>query len=280
MSSGRVASRPGALGGAATSRLAWVRRASSRAALCCTAAAAAALALPARADTPAFDRPGIAFATDTLPRGGFAWEQGLLDFERDRSDGVRSSLYSATTNLRLGLTDALELQLATSAYNHRRVSGGGARASAHGGGDTALALKLALPSSHDQFSWALLGSATVAAGDRDFSGGRDQYALGATVAYDFSQALSGSLYLNLERSQGEDAWTVSPSLSRAFGERWGGYLEAGWTRAAHAPDTGVAGLGLTFMATPTIQLDASLDAGLNDASPDWQGGIGVSVYFN
>lgn len=257
-----------------------LRHALSRAALCCGAVAAAALALPARADMPAFDRPGIAFATDTLPRGGFAWEQGLPDFEHDRSGGVRSTSYSAATNLRLGLTDTLELQLSSAPYNYQRVSGGGARSSAHGGGDTALALKLALPSSHDKFSWALLGSAAVATGDRDFSDGRDQYALGATVAYDFSQALSGSLYLNLERSQGEDAWTFSPSLSRAFNARWGGYVEAGWTRTAHAPDTGVAGLGVTYMATPTIQLDASLDAGLNDASPDWQGGVGVSVYFD
>ncbi|MBO7942599.1 transporter, partial [Streptomyces sp. S9] len=98
------------------------------------------------------------------------------------SGGVRSTGYSADTNLRLGLTDTLELQLATSPYNYQRQSGGG---------DTALALKLALPSSNDKFSWAVLGSATVATGDRDFSDGRDHYALGATVAYDFDDATSG-----------------------------------------------------------------------------------------
>ena len=265
------------------------------AALCVGTFAAAASMPPARADTPAsdpsspsssasseppaFDRPGIAFSTGTLPRGGFAWEQGLPDFQRDRSGGVRSTGYSADTNLRLGLTDTLELQLATSPYNYQRQSGGGVRSSARGGGDTALALKLALPSSNDKFSWAVLGSATVATGDRDFSDGRDHYALGATVAYDFDDATSGSLYLNVERSGGADAWTFSPSLSRAFSARWGGYLEAGWTRTAHAPDTGVAGAGVTFMATPSIQLDASLDAGLNDAAPDWQGGVGVSLFF-
>lgn len=244
----------------------------------------AALAAPAcadeAADPPSFDRPGIAFSTGTLPRGGFAWEQGLPDFERDRSDGIRSTSYNANTNLRLGLTDTLEVQLATSPYNYLRESGNGARRSAHGAGDTSLALKVALPSSHDKFSWALLGSATVATGARDFSDGRDRYALGATVAYDFDDATSGSLYLNVERSGGIEAWTFSPSLSRAFSARWGGYVEAGWTRTAHAPDTGVAGVGLTFMATPTIQLDASLDAGLNDASPDWQGGVGVSLFFD
>ncbi|WP_394539008.1 transporter [Lysobacter enzymogenes] len=234
----------------------------------------------AQTDTPSFDRPGIAFSTDTLPRGGFAWEQGLPDFERDRSDGVRSTGYSAATTLRLGLTDTLELQLSGSPYNHSRQRGGGQRQSAHGAGDTTAALKLALPSAHAKFSWALLASAAVATGAREFSDGRDQYALGATVAYDFDDATSGSLYLNVERSGGADAWTFSPSLSRAFGARWGGYVEAGWTRTAHAPDTGVAGAGVTFMATPRIQLDASLDAGLNDAAPDWQGGVGVSVFFD
>lgn len=245
------------------------------------AVAAAMLAWPAWAgDAPSFDRPGIAFSTGTLPRGSVAWEQGLPDVERDRSDGVRSTAYSANTNLRLGLTDTLELQLATSPYNHRRERGAGVRGSAHGAGDTALALKLALPSARDGLSWAVLGSATVATGARDFSDGRDRYALGATVAYDFDDATAGSLYLNLERSGGAEAWTVSPSLSRAFGARWGAYVEAGWTRTAHAPDTGVAGIGATFMATPRVQLDASLDAGLNRASPDWQGGIGVSVFFD
>ncbi|UZW60724.1 transporter [Lysobacter enzymogenes] len=252
-----------------------------RAALAWLATALVAPALAqAQTDTPAFDRPGIAFSTGTLPRGGFAWEQGLPDFERDRSGGVRSTGYSAATTLRLGLTDRLELQLSGSPYNYARQRGGGQRDSARGAGDTALALKLALPSRHEKFSWGLLGSAAVATGDRDFSDGRDQYALGATVAYDFDDATSGSLYLNVERSGGADAWTFSPSLSRAFGARWGGYVEAGWTRTERAPDTGVAGAGVTFMATPTIQLDASLDAGLNDAAPDWQGGIGVSVFFD
>lgn len=243
--------------------------------------ATAAAAMPAaRADTPSFDRPGIAFSTGTLPRGGFAWEQGLPDFQRDRSGGVRSLSYSADTNLRLGLTDRVELQLSASPYNYLRESGHGARRSAHGGGDAALAIKLALPSANDKFSWALLGSATVATGVSEFSDGRDRYALGAAAAYDFSDAVSGSLYLNVERSGGDDAWTVSPSLSRAFGPRWSGYVEAGWTRTAHAPDTGVAGFGATFMATARIQLDASLDAGLNQASPDWQGGVGVSFFFD
>ena len=57
------------------------------------AAVVAACAAPAcRADAPAFDRPGLAFAPAVLPQGSFDWEQGLPDVERDRSDGERTTL--------------------------------------------------------------------------------------------------------------------------------------------------------------------------------------------
>ena len=49
----------------------------------------------AQAETPAFDRPGIAFSVTTLPAGSLSWEQGLPDLSRDRSDGITES-YSLT----------------------------------------------------------------------------------------------------------------------------------------------------------------------------------------
>lgn len=243
--------------------------------------ASAIAALPAaHADTPSFDRPGIAFSTGTLPKGAFAWEQGLPDFERDKDGGARSTTYSANTNLRLGLSEHVELQLATSPFNYLRERDDAGRRSRHGAGDTGLALKVALPSSHDKFSWAVLGGVTAASGDREFSNGATQYSLGTTLGYDFSDALSGALYFNLDRSDGEDTWSWSPSLSYAINERFATYLEAGWSHADHQPTTSVAGVGVTFMATSKIQLDASLDFGLGRDSPDLQGGVGVAFYFD
>lgn len=246
--------------------------------------AALAAGAPARADeAPSFDRPGIAFSTATLPKGGFAWEQGLPDFQRDDDGGTRSTQYNANTTLRLGLSDRLELQLSGSPYNRlREHDRDGGRRSRHGAGDTGLALKAALPSAHERFSWALLGGITAASGDRDFSEGATQYTLGTTLDYQFNQRLSGALYFNLDRSAGENtwSWSWSPSLSFALSDRLGAYLEAGVSRSEHESATSVAGLGLTYMATPRIQLDASLDRGLDARSPDLQGGLGVSFYFD
>lgn len=243
---------------------------------------ALAMAPVARADTdtPAFDRPGIAFSTGTLPRGGVAWEQGLPDFQRNRDDGVRTTELDANTNLRIGLSERVEVQLSGSLYSHLRVRSPTGTTTDHGGGDTGVALKIALPSSSQRFSWAVLGGVTFDTGTRAFSAGDNQYALGTTLAYDFSDTVSGDLYLNVSRLDGVDTYAWSPAVNVALGDRWGAYVEAGFQRTEGQATTAVAGGGVTWMATPRVQLDLSLDAGLDDRSPDVQGGFGVSVYFD
>lgn len=69
----------------------------------------------------------------------------------------------------------------------------------------------------------------------------------------------------------------SPSFAFPLGEDVGGYVEAGY--GTGAARTRVAGGGVTWMATARLQLDASFPRGLDDDSPDWQGGIGMALYF-
>ncbi|KHM90317.1 hypothetical protein OR61_22325, partial [Xanthomonas vesicatoria] len=118
--------------------------------LCMTSGQVAAQA----EDPPAFDRPGIPFAAEVLQPGAFAWEQGLPDASTDRAEGQRTTLYTADTVLRLGLSQHVELQLGSDSYNWQH--GGGAHA--HGGGDSHVGLKVALPSRSESFHWAALGT--------------------------------------------------------------------------------------------------------------------------
>ncbi|MGH8447554.1 MAG: transporter [Solimonas sp.] len=242
------------------------------------------LALPfvsgaARADTPAFDRPGIAFSTTTLPAGTFSWEQGLPDVTRSRDEGTTQTLYSADSMLRAGLAPNLELQLAWAPFNHLHQSGAGGTASDNGAGDLGLAFKVALPSGDERLSWAVLGGASFATGNTPFSNGHTQYSLGGTVqwALDDTQALA--FYADVDESDGDTALTLSPSYSLALSERLGSFIEAGYTHASHADDDVVAGGGLTWMATPVVQLDVYADFGLTSKSTDLQAGFGVSVFI-
>ena len=71
------------------------------------------------------------------------------------------------------------------------------------------------------------------------------------------------------------AWTFSPSYTFYSGERLGGYVEAGFGHGEGGEQ--VAGGGLTWRASPRVQLDLSVLRGLDADSVDWQGGFGVSV---
>lgn len=243
------------------------------------AAALLACAVPAAADTPALDRPGIAFATDTLPRAGVAIEQGLPDFSYSRDGGVKTTAYTADTNLRIGVSDIVELQLATALFNHLKIEGAGSSQTQHGRGDTRLGAKVALPSSSENFSWASLASVTLSTGEQPFTNDATQYDLGLALALDLANGLTAGFYVNGTRLAGDNSLAISPSLSFGLTDTVGAYVEAGYFTEPGAQDSAVAGAGLTWMATPTIQLDASADFGLNASSADVAGGIGVSIFF-
>jgi len=232
----------------------------------------------AHADAPAFDRPGIAFATSVLPAGSFDWEQGLPDLERDNTDGTRSTTYAADTTLRLGLTSTLEVQLAGSLWNRFDLRAAGVSTSGTGAGDTRLALKWAPALSSKNVTFAMLGSVTMDTGSAAFTNGQSIVSLGATVARDLGDGRSVAFYANVDRSGGANTWTLSPSFGFPISGNLGGYVEAGRTFGGGASST-VAGGGLTWLLRDRVQLDIYADGGLTHGSPDLLAGCGVSVFW-
>ena len=162
---------------------------------------------------PAFDRPGIAFATDVVPRAAISIEQGLPDFSRSSDASVKTAFYSAGTNVRIGLFDGAELQLATALFNQLEIKTAGSSQTFRGAGDTRLGLKVALPSSSDKFSWATLGSVTLNTGSEEFSNNVKQYDLGVSLALDLAPDVTGGFYVNATHLDGENSIAISPSLS-------------------------------------------------------------------
>ncbi|PTN53424.1 transporter [Stenotrophomonas panacihumi] len=219
-------------------------------------------------DDIAFDRPGIAFGTDVLAPGQFAWEQGLPDYSRDDSGGATTGQYTLDSRLRLGLGARLELQVAVDSYVWQH---GDPRA--HGGGDSQLALKWALPSSNDDFAWALLGTYSAGTGRAAFSEGaaRD---VGMSLAWSLPQGRGVGLYLDVGRGSDGTSWMVSPNYTLHDDGRWMTYVEAGF--AGGAEHERQLGGGVAWHLRPKVQLDASLLRGLDAGSTDWQAGLGIS----
>jgi hypothetical protein len=231
------------------------------------------------AETPDFDRPGIAFSTTTVPRGGLAIELGVPGFVYDASRGSKSTDYRLDTNFRAGLGPVVEIELATPVYNYDRTDTGQQSASVTGVGDSSLSLKAALPSSFRRFSWALLAGATFASGAKAISDGTTQYRLATSLQERLDDTYAAGLYLQLDDAAGASGYTLSPNLGFAVAAGFYGYVEAAYSHASHNPDTSVAGAGMAWLVKPTVQLDLSFDIGLTSASPKIQGGFGVSVYL-
>lgn len=223
-------------------------------------------------DAPAFDRPGIPFSAEVLQPGGFAWEQGLPDASADRSDGQRTSQYTADTLLRLGLFQNVELQLGSDSYNWQH--GGGARV--RGGGDSSIGLKVVLPSRSDSFHWAALGTYSVPTGSPAFSEGYSRE-LGVTASWDLREQRAIAMYVNYARDDEGHTLTFAPNYTFFSGDHFSSYVEAGFDTGSE--QSRVAGVGGAWQLPHAMQLDVSVLRGLTSESPDWQGGIGVSIAF-
>ncbi|MFZ0870163.1 MAG: transporter [Rhodanobacter sp.] len=237
------------------------------------------VSMPALADNPGYDRPGYGFTPVVLGAGDVTLEQGLGDWNLDRQDDIRSSLFTADSLLRVGIGGPLELQLGGSTFNYLQQTGSGTDFSSHGHGDSNLAIKLALPSSNQAFTWGLLGSVEFTDGAKAFRNDDRQYLFGAQFNYQLNERNQLGAYLQDVRAGGNDSTTVALSDNVALTKTLTAYVEAA---LLHAPDQGsgtVAGGGLAWMVSPRVQLDAGFDRRLDGAAPEWQANLGVSIYF-
>ncbi len=230
------------------------------------------------AQAPAYDRPGIGFSASTVGRGVSAWEQGLPDGSRDRSGGATTTTWAADTLLRLGVSRTLELQLGADSWSGQRVRGSGLRERADGGGDGSLALKWAPALASDTLTVAFKLGTTLPWGRVPLGAGGYTRDAGVTVAWALPADTSLALYADRQWGDGGSGWLFSPSYGFALGEDVAAYVEAGYGNDAR--HMRAAGAGLTWMATPRLQLDASFLRGLDDRTADWQGGIGLALYFD
>ncbi|MGH8054077.1 MAG: transporter [Stenotrophomonas sp.] len=229
-------------------------------------------------EAPEYDRPGIGFSTSTVGKGVFVWEQGLPDGSRDRSDGITTTAWTADTLLRLGLSETIEVQFGADTWSGLRVRGAGIDARDTGGGDGSIAVKWAPAMRGDQLSLAFKGGATLPWGRAPLGDGGNDYDLGVTAAWALPGDTSLALYADRQWGDSGSGWLFSPSYGFPLGENVSAYVEGGYGTGAQYMRA--AGAGMTWMATPRLQLDASFLRGLDDETIDWQGGVGMALYFD
>lgn len=233
----------------------------------------------ARADNPGYDRPGYGFTPVVLGPGEVTLEQGFPDWSLTHQAGVSSSMYSADTLVRVGVTGPFELQLGGSALDYLHQSGAGTSVYAHGHGDTTLGVKFALPAVNRAFSWGLLANVEFTNGSSAFRNNQKQYLFGAQFNLQADERNSLGAYLQDVRAAGRDSTTLALSDNYSVSKTATLYVEGA---RLHSPDQGsglVAGGGVAWLVSPRVQLDAGFDRRVSGSAPAWQVNLGVSVYL-
>jgi hypothetical protein len=236
--------------------------------------------------TIATDRPGFAFGPVVVPARSFQIEGGLPLLARSDTEAagadVTSTLVNAPTALRYGLTSRLELRASSTLFNSATLEVDGADTTDTGFGDVELGLKYQVLTAGDGApNLAVVPSVVLPVGSDGFSAGDPVVNLNAVAGVALPSGLGLTLVGGATVPTADGA-SVTANLvalvGRSFTPAFSGYVEG----AAFPTDGSTplyVGAGLAYLVAPTVQLDATLDVGLNDEAQDLIGGVGLSVRF-
>lgn len=231
------------------------------------------------------DRPGLLFSTQVVGRGVWQLESGVA-YTGDEEGRIDATSWGLATSLRLGLGDDLELRLGAPLWTRVEIEGPFFDLDDEGYGDLELGFKWSRElAAVSGMNIALIPAVTLPTGERGFSAEEPVGSLNAVASAPLGAAWSGTALLGARGGEDEagerfGAVTIAILAGRALpADGWSGYLEAGWTFPDEGGDVGLVGAGVTYLLSDDVQLDTSFDAGLTDAAPDLQLGVGLSVRF-
>jgi len=238
------------------------------------------------------DRPDVTESPFTVDAGHIQIETTLLGYTRSRRDAagaVTDSYEIATTNLRIGLGERLEVDIVWQPYGiaDPRESGAASRGTGSvdlraklnlwgndgpaKAGDTALALLpyVTLPTDGDngigqsEVGFGLIVPLAIELGDG--------FGLGLNAAANFTRAPDDPTY--------DAAVLTSASLGYAWTDRLGTYAEAVWEFSRAEGDVVTLDTGLTFALGEDWQLDAGINVGVTRAADPIAPFVGISARF-
>lgn len=239
------------------------------------------------------DRPDVSESPFTIDPGHIQVETTLIGYARSRADAagvVTDSFEFGTTNLRIGVSKQLELNLVWQPYGIADPRRGGPTERGIGSatvrakynlwgnerterpGDTALALLpyVTIPTddgngiSDSEASFGLIIPFAVALGDG--------FGLGLNAAAEFTRPDRATPY--------DAALLASASLAYEITDKLGTYGEAVWqfSRAGEG-DIVTLNTGLTFGFAENWQLDAGVNVGVSSAADPIAPFIGIAARF-
>lgn len=249
-------------------------------------------------DTPAepapelvTDRPDQTESPAVVPAGFVQVESGFTLTVDEEGIFETRVLEGPGTLVRVGLGHRTELRVGWAGWIEEEVEADDARfgtRTTDGVGDGELGAKVRLREEVGAIpETALLVGVSIPAGDDELSSDRFDPAVRLSFAHTLTERLGLGYNLGMEWSSEPGERGVRETHSRlvytvALGapvsERLGAFVEVFGAEPVDAPGGSEVSLdgGFTYLLRPNLQLDLFAGAGLNEGTPDWLAGAGVS----
>lgn len=235
------------------------------------------------------ERPGKANAVCTVPAGHVQIETGLADWSLTKTRGARAELVSlGATFVRIGLTDASELQAGISPYSWLTVKEGGSKARVKGFGDITLRYKRRLTGEDGPVQVALIPFVKLPTAAHNVGNGKLEGGLAVPITFSPGGPIGITLGPEVDVLSDADGGGHHAALTNLVnvgapiaqkltlsGELWTSFNfdPAGTAKQASA-DTALA-----YLVSDDLQLDAGANLGLTRDTPDVEIYAGVSARF-
>lgn len=233
------------------------------------------------------DRPDQTESPYTVNAGHFQLEMDLVNWTRDREDGVSYEAWNiAPINLKIGLLEHSDLQLVFESWTRETIRESGRSLVREGFGDFTIRWKQNLwGNDGGTTALAIMPFVTLPLNASDL--GREDAEAGIILPFGWN--LPHGLYLgmmtewdwiNADDGGHRHAWLNTITLGAEVTERVGAYIEFTATVFDDsAPWEGTVDGGFTFALNENTQFDIGCNVGVTRSAPDVQPFIGVTYRY-
>lgn len=247
----------------------------------------ASIAQAEEEDVIATDGPDVVESAYAVGKDRFQIEAHFSVVTDKQTPGTKDTTQFMPTLLRYGITENLEIRLETDSYQKVKSEIAGGSISVDGMTDIALGIKW---HSHDPqgmipaVSW--LAHVDLPTGAAAFKGHGARPSLRAVIEWEFANEISVGIMPGIISQTNATDRYVAGILVGIIGKEWTEkfrtYIEIAGQEIATAKNGGsyvTYDFGGAYLIDNTLQLDASIQLGANDNTPDQLWSVGVSKKF-
>lgn len=238
------------------------------------------------------DRPDQTESPYTVDAGHFQVEMDFfkLTYDRDSPDGWRTEVWNiAPMNLKVGLSNNVDLQIVLDSYVNERTRDPIARTTERvdGFGEITARLKINLwGNDGGKTAFGLMPYVKLPLDASDLRNGQTEGGLIVPLAIELPGGWGMGLMTEVDFVSDDEGgydteWVNSITLSYAITEQLSGYVEL-FAVTGDAPGfdwQGQVDAGFTYGLTDNVQFDCGCNFGVTKSAPDYQPFVGISVRF-